>query len=71
MAGQQSLHHLLLNLRYGGAFEKPTNERYPETIEKVSPQREPYTESYEKEAEETSRVGRNQGCFPEIVKNTP
>ena len=71
MAGQQSLRYLLLNLRCGGAFEKPADEGDPEAVKKVSLQSEPDTESYEKEADETSSVGRNQGCFPEIVRNAP
>ena len=71
MAGQQSLHYLLLNLRCCGAFEEPADEGYPQTVKKVSPQSEPYTESYEKETDETSGVGRNQSCSPEIARNTP
>src|SRR5207244_1574345 len=66
-----ALHYLLLNCRCCAALDEPADEGYPQTVKKVSPQSEPYTESYEKETDETSGVGRNQSCSPEIARNTP
>src|SRR5271170_1618417 len=52
-----ALHHLLLDLGAGCAFQEPADERGPQAIDDVAPKRLPYPHHKKKEAEEPAGAG--------------
>jgi len=71
VANQKTLHHLLLDLGSGCAFEEPADEGNPQSIGNVSSQRLPHAPNDEKEAKESARAGGNQSRAAKVFVYPP
>jgi hypothetical protein len=65
------LHHLLLDLGSGCAFEKPANEGHPQSIANAPPQYLPYADNDKEKSEESARAGGDECSLPKVLRNSP
>ena len=62
---------MLLDLSSGCAFQKPADEGDPQSIDDVASQGFPNAHNNEKKAEESARVGGDQGGAAEVLVRSP